>query len=121
MGLASLAVWVLGQTAAVQSNPSLGVVERYTLKEPDHIRNEATIEDPKVFSRPWTMSMPLYRRQESNIQILEHECGAHIEEAKDAEWRDSRQQQPHVSPVTEAHCLAFARAICNNDFGKTQS
>lgn len=63
----------------------LHVVERYTLTGPDHIRYEATIEDPKVFSRPWTMSMPLYRRQESNIQILEYECGAYIEEARDAE------------------------------------
>lgn len=63
----------------------LHVVERYTLTGPDHMRYEATIEDPKVFSRPWTMSMPLYRRQESNIQILEYECGAYIEEARDAE------------------------------------
>ncbi|MDE0372879.1 MAG: hypothetical protein OXI73_10090 [Rhodospirillales bacterium] len=63
----------------------LHVVERYTLTGPDHIWYEATIEDPKVFSRPWTMSMPLYRRQESSIQILEYECGAYIEEARDAE------------------------------------
>ncbi|MYJ94055.1 MAG: hypothetical protein F4053_00150 [Proteobacteria bacterium] len=61
----------------------LHVVERYTLAGPDHMLYEASIEDPKVFSRPWTMSMPLYRRQESNIQILEYECGAFIEEARD--------------------------------------
>ena len=35
---------------------------------------EATIEDPKVFSRPWKMSMPLYRRQEKNARLLEYEC-----------------------------------------------
>lgn len=63
----------------------LHVVERYTLTGPDHMRYETTIEDPKVFSRPWTMSMPLYRRQESDVQILEYECGAYIEEARDAE------------------------------------
>jgi hypothetical protein len=34
------------------------------------------IEDPKVFMRPWKMSMPLYRRQETAIQILENECYA---------------------------------------------
>ena len=35
-----------------------------------------TIEDPKVFTRPWKMSMPLYRRKEPNIQLLEYECYA---------------------------------------------
>ena len=44
----------------------LHVVERYTRTGPDHILYEATIEDPKVFTRPWKMQMPLYRRQEPN-------------------------------------------------------
>ena len=61
----------------------LHVVERYTLTGPDHMLYEATIADPKVFSRPWSMSMPLYRRQEANVQILEYECGAYLEEARD--------------------------------------
>ena len=55
----------------------LHVVERFTRTGPDHIRYEATIEDPKVFTRPWKMSMPLYRRQEPNIQLLEYECYAY--------------------------------------------
>jgi hypothetical protein len=42
----------------------LHVVERYTRTSPDVISYEATIEDPNVFTRPWKMSMPLYRRQE---------------------------------------------------------
>ena len=63
----------------------LHVVERYTLTGSDHMWYETTIEDPKVFSRPWSMSMPLYRRQGDNIQILEYECGAYLEEARDAE------------------------------------
>jgi hypothetical protein len=37
---------------------------------------EATIEDPKVFTRPWTMRMPLYRRQEPT-PLLEFECYAY--------------------------------------------
>ena len=61
----------------------LHVVERYTRTGPDHIRYEATIEDPKVFTRPWKISMPLYRRQEMNTQLLEYECYAYArEEAK---------------------------------------
>ena len=58
---------------------ALHVVERYTPTGPDHLHYEATIEDPKVFTRPWTMSMPLYRRQEADIQLLEYECYAYSE------------------------------------------
>jgi hypothetical protein len=53
---------------------ALHVVERYTLIGPDHIRYEATIEDPKVFTRPWKMSFPIYRRKDPNVQLLEYEC-----------------------------------------------
>jgi hypothetical protein len=56
---------------------ALHVVERYTRTGPDHMLYEATIEDPTVFTRPWKMSMPLYRRQEANIQLLEYECYAY--------------------------------------------
>ena len=62
----------------------LHVVERYTRTGPDHMLYEAAIEDPKVFSRPWRMSMPLYRRQENNMRVLEYECYAFLEEARDA-------------------------------------
>ncbi len=55
---------------------ALHVVERYTRLGRDLMTYEVTIEDPKVFTRPWKMSMPLYRRQEKNIQLLEYECYA---------------------------------------------
>jgi hypothetical protein len=57
---------------------ALHVVERFTPTGPDHIRYEVTIEDPKVFTRPWKMSMPLYRRQEADIELLEYECYAYL-------------------------------------------
>ena len=53
---------------------ALHVVERYTLSDPDHINYEATIEDPKVFTRPWKMSMILNRHTEKNFRLLEYEC-----------------------------------------------
>ena len=53
---------------------ALHVVERYTLADPDHITYEATIEDPKVFTRPWKMSMILNRHKEKNARLLEYEC-----------------------------------------------
>jgi hypothetical protein len=59
---------------------ALHVVERYTPLSPDALTYEATIEDPKVFSRPWKMSMPLYRRLEKNAQLLEFKCVEFVEE-----------------------------------------
>jgi hypothetical protein len=53
---------------------ALHVVERYTPMSPNHLQYEATIEDPKVFTRPWKMRMPLYRRLEQNVQSLEFKC-----------------------------------------------
>jgi hypothetical protein len=50
----------------------LHVVERYTRMSPDTLTYEATIEDPKVFTRPWKIRMPL--RLQKGIQILEDEC-----------------------------------------------
>ncbi len=59
---------------------ALHVVERYTPISPDALTYEATIEDPKVFSRPWKMSMPVYRRLEKNAQLLEFKCVEFAEE-----------------------------------------
>ena len=60
---------------------AMRVTERYTLMGPDHINYEVTIEDPKVFTRPWRMSMPLYRRQEPNVRVLEYLCFPYLQEA----------------------------------------
>lgn len=58
----------------------LHVIERYTPVTPHHLNYEVTIEDPEVFSRPWKMSMPLYRRLERNIRIADYGCVAFLEE-----------------------------------------
>ena len=58
----------------------LHVVERYTPRTTDTLLYEATIEDPKVFSRPWKITMPLYRRVEKNAQLLEFRCVEYAEE-----------------------------------------
>jgi len=61
---------------------ALHVVERYTMTNADHILYEATIEDPKVFTRPWKMSMPLYRRLEKSVKLLEYECVFYLQEER---------------------------------------
>jgi len=58
----------------------LHVVERYRRTSPDVIMYEATIEDAGVFTRPWKISMALYRRQEKNAQILDFKCVEFVEE-----------------------------------------
>ena len=55
---------------------ALHLVERYTLIGRDHLNYEVTVEDPKVFSRPWTIHMVMYRRKEASPQLLEYECFA---------------------------------------------
>jgi hypothetical protein len=64
----------------------LRVEERYTAIGPNALWYEVTIEDPKVFTRPWKMSMPLYRRLEENARIMEFKCVEFAEEAMYGEW-----------------------------------
>jgi hypothetical protein len=58
----------------------LHVIERYTPKSADVLNYEATIEDPQVFSRPWKISVPLYRHLEKNFQLMEYKCVPYAEE-----------------------------------------
>lgn len=59
---------------------AMKVTERYTLESPNLIRYEATIEDPKTFTKPWKIAMPLYRRAEPNMQLVEFRCTEFAEE-----------------------------------------
>jgi len=69
---------------------SLHLVERFTPINPDAIRYEVTVEDPETFTRPWKIEMPLYRRQEPNIQLLEYPC---IEFAEEFLYGNVRKKQ----------------------------
>ena len=53
---------------------ALRVVERYTPRGPNHLDYEATVEDSNVFTRAWTIRMPLYRRLDANARVLEFRC-----------------------------------------------
>ncbi|MDP6579335.1 MAG: hypothetical protein QF681_01665 [Vicinamibacterales bacterium] len=73
-----------GQTWFDQSgnfhSEALHVVERITRRSAETLLYEVTIEDPNVFTQPWTMSMPLYRRVEDNAQLLEFRCVEFVED-----------------------------------------
>ena len=55
---------------------ALHLVERYSFLDGNTINYEVTVEDPEVFTRPWTMSLLFYRRQDENFRLLEYECYA---------------------------------------------
>lgn len=58
---------------------ALHVVERWTPLSPYHMRYEATIEDPNVFTRPWTMSFTLYKHIDADAQLIEFNCVPFVE------------------------------------------
>jgi len=59
---------------------ALHVVERWTPLSPYHMRYEATIEDPNVFTRPWKMSFMLYKNIDPDAQLIEFNCVPFVEE-----------------------------------------
>lgn len=65
---------------------ALRVVERYTRTAPNVITYSATIEDEQTFTRPWTLTMPLYRRLDRD-GLLEFKCVEFVEELKYGQWR----------------------------------
>lgn len=63
------------------------VEERWTPMGPNHVDYQATITDPNTFTQPWTIKLPLYRRMEPNMQLLEFKCAEFSEEYLYGEWR----------------------------------
>ena len=60
--------------------PALRVVERFTARSPETLDYHVTLEDPNVFTRPWSMRMPLYRRVEPNAELMEFRCVEFVED-----------------------------------------
>jgi hypothetical protein len=74
------------------------IVERYTPMSPNHLRYEATIEDPTVYSRPWVISMPLYRIVDEDFRILEFKCEPYAEEKIYGHLRKPGTEVPEGAP-----------------------
>jgi hypothetical protein len=84
---------------------ALQLVERFTMRDADTIQYEVTITDPKVFTRPWKISMPLHR-QHGMDRVLEYHCQAEKEEASGDFEREPRTWYP--GPGAPAPAPAFA-------------
>ena len=59
---------------------ALKLTERFTPIDPSHVDYEATVDDSKVFTRPWKMHLTMYRRVEKNLELLDYECAEHVYE-----------------------------------------
>jgi hypothetical protein len=59
---------------------STHIVERFNLLDADHMNYEATIEDAKLYSKPWKIQLTLYKHMEKNFQLLEFKCVEFAEE-----------------------------------------
>ena len=85
---------------------ALRVTERYTMLDADTIRYEATITDPLVYSRPWTITAPLERQRKTPGRVLEYPCRAEMEEARGEFKPDARtwyrKDAPRVTPFPMA-------------------
>ena len=66
---------------------AMTVVERWTLMGPDHLRYEAEITDPETFTRPWKMSMILYRRVGEDARLQQFKCVEFVEELMFGKYR----------------------------------
>lgn len=72
---------------------ALHVVERYRMTGPDTIQYEATIEDSKVFTKPWTIDIALHRRTDRD-RLFEYSCESEAEEASGAFPREEKTWWP---------------------------
>lgn len=80
---------------------AMTVTERYRLLDADTIAYEATIEDPEVFTRPWTINLTFHRHKDMD-RILEYQCQAEKEEASGDFERDERTWYPAAPPAGNA-------------------
>jgi hypothetical protein len=69
------------------TSDNVKVTERFTRTSPDHLLYEAAIDDKDTFTRPWKISMPLYRRIEPDAQLMEFRCVEFVEELMFGQWR----------------------------------
>ena len=72
---------------------ALRVVERYRMTGADTIDYEATIEDSKVFTKPWTIRLAFHRRTDRD-RLFEYVCQAEAEEEEGLFTREERTWYP---------------------------
>ena len=70
------------------------VVEKYRLTSANTLEYEARMEDPMVYTRPWTLRTTLYRVTQPGARIIEDEC-----------LEDANGVRHHISPSDPRNLL----------------
>jgi hypothetical protein len=70
-----------GRIKGIPQSENLHVVERFTRVDRDTIQYQASIDDPKNYSAPWKVAIPLTR--DENYTIYEYACHEGNEAMKD--------------------------------------
>ena len=76
---------------------TMKMVERFTPMGADVLNYEVTIEDPKVYTRAWKIQMPLHRRLEKDMQLLEFRCVPFSEDLLYGDLRKVPTRKPAVN------------------------
>ena len=63
------------------------VTERWTPMDATHVKYSATIEDPAVFTRPWTMHIVLYKHVGDDARLQQFKCVEFVEEMIYGQYR----------------------------------
>jgi hypothetical protein len=58
---------------------NLKIIERFTLVDPDTLEHRYTVDDPTMFTRPWTVSLPMRRTSEPIFEYACHEGNISME------------------------------------------
>jgi hypothetical protein len=102
----TLVVTVTGQNDATwldrtgnYHSANMVVTERYTPRNGHVIDYSATIEDPEVYSRPWTIRMPIYRRVGIDARLQQFKCVEFVEELLYGELRKEPLNPDRQSPL----------------------
>jgi len=88
---------------------AMRLTEQFTMLDRDTIAYSVTVDDPQVFTQPWTMRMNLHRQTHLD-RILEYQCQAEKEEANGEFERDERTWYPAAIPDTNEEFDATAGA-----------
>jgi hypothetical protein len=59
------------------------VVERFIPTSPDRITYRATVNDPLVYTRPWTIQVPLNKKADEVLEVACHEDNGDLQHLKD--------------------------------------
>jgi hypothetical protein len=74
------------------------VVERFIPVDADTVTYRATVTDPLVYTRPWTLEMPLKRQAEELLEVACHEDNADLQHLKEVRDAYRTQQSTGSSP-----------------------